>query len=118
MSSRNPSPRENEDPLLRSARREALVTAVLASVALVYTIGYAALFGYGRSGESLTFILGMPDWVFASIVAPWLVCVGLSWWFSSWFIEDDTLEHAEPAPIDGNSRATDGANGRDRGETP
>src|SRR6188508_2746667 len=51
-----------EDPLLRSARREAIVSLALAALALTYTIGYAALFGYGRTGDSLTFIFGIPGW--------------------------------------------------------
>jgi hypothetical protein len=96
-----------EDPLMKSARREALVTAALTVAALAYTIGYAALFGYGRSAESLSFVLGIPDWVFWGIVAPWVVCLALSWWFSYWFIEDDPLEKAEPAPTDGSSAMED-----------
>jgi hypothetical protein len=91
----------SEDPLLRSARREAIVSLALAALALAYTIGYAALFGYGRTGDSLTFVFGIPDWVFWGIVIPWLACLGASWWFSFWFVEDDTLEHAEAAPLDG-----------------
>ncbi len=91
----------DEDPLLRSARREAIVSLVLAALALAYTVGYAALFGYERTGESLTFVLGIPDWVFWGIVVPWIACLGASWWFSFWFVEDDTLEHAEAAPLDG-----------------
>jgi len=92
-----------EDPLLHSARREAIVSLALAALALAYTIGYAALFGYGRTGESLTFVLGIPDWVFWGIVIPWLACLGASWWFSFWFVEDDILEHAEAAPLGGPS---------------
>lgn len=95
-----PKPASAEDPLLRSARREALATLVLTLVALTYTIGYTAAFGYGRSVESLTFIGGVPDWVFWGIVVPWLVCLAASWWFSYLFIEDDALEQAEPAPTD------------------
>ncbi len=90
-----------EDPLLKSAKREALVTAVLTLAALGYTIGYAAMFGYGRTAESLSFVLGVPDWVFWGIVTPWVVCLALSWWFSSWLVEDETLERALPAPTDG-----------------
>ena len=96
-------PQPVEDPLLRSARREALVTAGLVLAALVYTIAYSAMFGYDRTPESLTFVLGIPDWVFWGILAPWLVCLVVSWWFAFWLFEDDTLERAEPTPTDGSS---------------
>ena len=115
----------SEDPLLRSARREAIVSLMLAALALAYTIGYAALFGYGRTGESLTFVLGIPDWVFWGIVIPWLACLGVSWWFSFWFVEDDILEHAEAAPLGGPalfdgdaSAAPIQGGGHDRRESP
>lgn len=86
---------------MRSARREAVVSLALGGLALTYTIGYAALFGYGRSLDSLTFVFGVPDWVFWGIIVPWLACLAASWWFSFWFVEDDALEHAAAAPIDG-----------------
>jgi hypothetical protein len=94
-------PVPEEDPLLRSARREAIVSLVLTALALTYTVGYAALFGYGRTAESLRFVMGIPDWVFWGIVVPWLACLATSWWFSFYFVEDDLLEQAEAAPIDG-----------------
>jgi hypothetical protein len=92
-----------EDPLLRSARREAFITAGLVLAALVYTITYSVLFGYDRAPESLTFVFGIPDWVFWGILAPWLVCLLASWWFAFGLFEDDTLERAEPTPTDGSS---------------
>ncbi len=64
----------NEDPLVRSARREALAALILWLVAMVYTIGYCYLNGYGRSPESLTFVLWFPDWVFWGIIVPWGLC--------------------------------------------
>lgn len=103
MTDAQATPEPREDPLLRSARREALVTAALSLAALVYTIAYAAWFGYGRSAESLTFVLGVPDWVFWGVLVPWGVYVAISWWFSYWFVEDDVLERAEPTPTDGPS---------------
>lgn len=115
----------SEDPLLRSARREAIVSLTLAALALAYTVGYAALFGYRRSEESLSFVMGIPDWVFWGIVIPWLACLAASWWFSFWFVEDDILEHAEAAPLEGPSLFDGETNSppapggaRDRRESP
>ena len=83
--------RQPEDPVLRSSRREAIVVLILWLCALTYTVGYCSLFGYQRSLESLTFILGFPDWVFWGVIAPWAVCLVLSYWFSSFFMRDEDL---------------------------
>lgn len=81
-----------EDPLLRSSRREAIVVTLLGIVALVYTITYCSMFGYNRPLESITFILGFPDWVFWGILAPWAVCTVVACYFSYVLMEDHDLE--------------------------
>jgi hypothetical protein len=80
-----------EDPLIRHARREALTIALIAILATAYAVGYCTLFGYGRVGEPVRFVLGFPTWVFWGIVAPWGVCVLIAGWFSWWFMSDDEL---------------------------
>lgn len=80
-----------EEPVVRSARREALVTLIIWALALVYTIGSSLWHGYGRSEVPEQFVLGFPDWVFWSIIAPWLVCVAVSWWFAYRFMTDEPL---------------------------
>ncbi len=80
-----------EDPVLRSARREAIFVLVLWVAAVTYSVTYCYLNGYGRSVESLTFVLGFPDWVFYGIVVPWLACVAISYWFSHFFMTDEDL---------------------------
>ena len=87
-----------EDPLVRSTRREAIVTAVIFVAALAWTVGYCSAYGYGRSLESLTFVLGFPDWVFWGILLPWGTCTLLACGLSLWFIRDQELEPAEPPP--------------------
>jgi hypothetical protein len=84
-------PELKEDPVLHSARREALVVFVIWVAALTYTVTYCYQHGYNRSLESLTFVLGVPDWIFWGIVAPWLVCVAASWLFSYVFMTDADL---------------------------
>jgi hypothetical protein len=81
----------SEDPVLRSARREAAATLIAWACALSYTVIYCSLYGYGRSLDDLHFVLGFPDWVFWGIVAPWGVCMVLCYWFSYVFMTDEDL---------------------------
>jgi len=80
-----------DDPVLRSARREALVVLAVWLAALVYTVGYCYAFGYGRDPETLAFVFGVPDWVFWGIIAPWAACVVFSCWFAFVFMTDADL---------------------------
>ena len=82
-----------EDPILASSRFEAMASLVVWVVASVYTVTYCYLFGYDRPLDSLTFVLGFPDWVFWGIVVPWGICVLLSAWFAFGFIRDVDLGH-------------------------
>ena len=91
-------PDRREDPLVRSARREAAVTIAIFCAALVYTVGYCTRHGYSRSPESLTFVFGFPDWVFWGILVPWGVCTLLACWLGFVFMRDEELEPAEPPP--------------------
>ncbi len=103
-----------EDPVLKSARREAIVVFVTWVCALTYTVTYCYLNGYGRPAEDLKFVLGIPDWVFWGIVAPWAVCFVLAYWFSHRFMRDEDLgeeleEGGDPcAPGLGSGEANDG----------
>jgi hypothetical protein len=83
-------PRE-EDPVVRSARREALFVLVIWLAAMTYTVGYCYLFGYNRKIEDLQFVLGFPDWIFYGVIAPWGVCLLLSWIFSYVLMTDEDL---------------------------
>jgi hypothetical protein len=80
-----------EDPVLRSARREAVVVLVMWLGALTYTVLYCYLYGYNRSLDSLTFVLGFPDWVFWGILTPWAICLILSYLFAVFFMRDEDL---------------------------
>ena len=84
-------PAREEDPVLRSARREAIVVFCIWLAAFSYTIPYCYTHGYNRSIESLTFVLGFPDWVFWGIVAPWFVCLAVSLLFGALFMRDEDL---------------------------
>ncbi len=85
------------DPVLRSARREMFVTFGIFLVAVTYTGIYCGLNGYGRKVESLTFVLGFPDWIFWGIVVPWSVCIAFSLVFGALFMRDGDLGEELPS---------------------
>lgn len=87
--------RRTEDPLVRSAGREALVVGICWLLAMTFTVGYCYLFGYDRPPGEVKLIWGIPDWVFWGIFAPWLVCYLFSWWFSYRYMGDEELESGQ-----------------------
>lgn len=93
-------PEPAPDPVLTSARREALCVLGAWLATLCYVVPYCYLNGYGRPLESLTFVLGFPDWVFWGIVVPWLVCVAFSIWFGATFMCDEDLGEELPEQED------------------
>jgi hypothetical protein len=87
------------DPVLKSARREALIVFATWIVAMAYTVTYCARYGYGHSAEdlkNLKYVLGIPEWVFWGIVVPWGVCVLISWFFASVLMTDEDLGEDPP----------------------
>mgnify|MGYP003350670537 CR=1 FL=1 len=93
-------PRSTDDPVLRSARFEAVVVFFVWLATMTYTVGYCYLFGYHRTAESLTFVLGFPDWIFWGILAPWTVCVIFSCYFGLTFVRDEDLGEELPEQED------------------
>lgn len=63
-----------EDPVVRSARREALAAFALWILAMSYTVSYVYLYGYQRPPAEIRLIAGVPDWVLWGVVAPWTAC--------------------------------------------
>jgi|SRR5262245_14169484 hypothetical protein len=86
-----PEPPGKEQRLLRHARREGLVIMAVWALALAWSAGYAYVNGYHRDPHTIHLILGMPDWVFWSIVVPWVLCLAFSVWFCFVFMADDDL---------------------------
>lgn len=84
-----------ELPLLKSARREALIAFAIWLATTIYTVGYCCWYGYGREPESLTFVLGFPDWVFWGIVVPWGLCTILASLFAFFVMTDEDLPEAQ-----------------------
>jgi uncharacterized membrane protein len=86
-----------EDPVLTSARREALLVLAIWLVACVSSIGICYRLGYGRDAATLTYVLGFPDWIFWGIIVPWTVCTVLCFVVPYYVITDEELgeEQAE-----------------------
>jgi hypothetical protein len=75
---------------------------------MAYTVTYCYLFGYNRPIESLTFVMGIPDWVFWGVVTPWFVCLVLSAFFAFVLIKDIDLGKDPDEPTE--EAAGDAAN--------
>jgi hypothetical protein len=82
---------EKLDPLVISARREAIATMLVWLAAVSYTVPYCYIHGYNRDPKSLTFVLGFPDWIFWGLMVPWIVCWAISGWFAFYFIQDEDM---------------------------
>jgi hypothetical protein len=85
-----------EDPVLRNARREAVVIFIAWVAATAYSCAYSYFFGYIRPGHELgpadvRPILGIPSWVVWGIIAPWLACAAFTVWFAGFVMADDDL---------------------------
>lgn len=110
------------DPLFLNSRKEAAVILLawlgcfLYTVVFCYLNGYLShepipgsvgpdvadwfgpLQGFDRDPGSLTTPLGLgiPDWVLWGVIAPWLACLVLTFWFCfCYFKEDDLGEEFE-----------------------
>jgi len=90
MSKSNSSP-DKEQQLLRHARREGLIIMMVWGACLVWSMVVGFFMGYRRSAADISLILGMPDWVFWSVVLPWALCLTFSVWYCFVFMADDDL---------------------------
>jgi hypothetical protein len=81
----------NEDPVLTSSRREALITFTIWLVACIYSISVCYNYGYNRDVATLTYIFGFPDWIFYGVVLPWSVCTVLCFLMAYFVIADGEL---------------------------
>jgi hypothetical protein len=98
-----------EDPLIRSARREAIFALSLWASALVYSVSFCGRYGYDPETE-LTFVLGVPFWAFWGIFVPWTVCTILSIALAAFWMRDDPLGEEAADPSLASMPASDSAN--------
>jgi hypothetical protein len=87
-----------EDPVVRTGRREAAISLALFAIAVTYTVTFCSWYGYDRNLDELRFILGFPDWVFLGILLPWSLCALAGAWMGGYYVTDNPLEDAAPPP--------------------
>jgi len=82
---------------LASARREALLVFAIWLFACVWSLAVCYRLGYERDANTLTYVLGFPDWIFWGVVAPWSACTLLCFVLAYFVIADEDLgeEQAE-----------------------
>ena len=98
--------REQLDPVVVHARREAVVILVAFAACLVWSVGWSYLAGHGEPDErSLATVLGMPGWVFWGVLLPWLAADLFGLWFCFFFLADDPLGETEEEPEEAGQRA-------------
>ena len=97
------------DPVLKHARREAVVIGLAWLAATTWSCGYSYLFGYIRPDRPLgpadlhpTF--GMPSWFFWGVIAPWAACALFTFWFAGFFMADDDLGEDHTAELESDIR--------------
>ena len=95
----------SSDPVLRNARREAIliVTIWLAAAAHCCMVSY--LLGYSTPERplgpaDLHFVFGIPGWVFWGYLIPWLVCGILTVVVAGFVMVDDDLGSDHAAELD------------------
>ncbi|HUG18894.1 MAG TPA: DUF997 family protein [Planctomycetaceae bacterium] len=86
------------DPVYIHSRREAILIICTWLVALLWTVPYCYLNGYlpAEVSREVTFIWGMPSWVFYGIACPWMIANLFTVWFCFGFFEDDDLGENDP----------------------
>jgi hypothetical protein len=124
-----------EDPVFLNSLREAKLIISIWAVAMLYTCSYCYLYGYqshpsdpaaigpavsswvgplksfDRDPTTLTtpFGLGIPDWVFYGVAAPWLVCLLATFGFCLFIFKEDDLGNEQTlTPATGEGGSSDG----------
>ena len=80
-----------QDPVVSSSFREALLVISFWLIAMIWTITVCYRMGYNRPVAELKFVYGFPDWVFWGIVVPWCSCTLVSCLFSAFLFRDGHL---------------------------
>jgi hypothetical protein len=97
------------DPVVRHARREAIIIGLAWLSSTLYCCFYSWIFGYSTAERPLTRddvrpILGMPSWVFWGYIVPWGVCALFTIWFAGFYMADDDLGRDHAAELEGDIR--------------
>lgn len=89
------------DPVLRNARREAVIIGLFWLSATAFCCSYCYFYGYpGGAGPlgpaDIRPVFGMPSWFFWGVIVPWAACSAFTLWFAGFYMTDDDLgkDHA------------------------
>ena len=77
---------------VKQCRKESLLVIAMWFAGLLVTGTIAGLMGYPSESERLdapSLMFGMPAWVFWAVVLPWVVQIGVTWYFALCVIKDD-----------------------------
>ena len=77
---------------VRQCWKEAKLVGWIWCLSLVVVCGLIGRYGYlppSDRPEVPSLVWGMPAWVFWGLLVPWVVLIGVSWWFAGWFLKDD-----------------------------
>ncbi len=84
------------DPVFVHSLREAKVILAVFAVFATYVLSTAFWLGLPRKaeldGEAIPTVMGVPSWVFWSIVVPWLAANVVTGWFCFGLLQKDPLE--------------------------
>ena len=80
-----------EDPVVRTARREAWASLAVWLAAMSYSVACCYFLGYRRDPATLQLIWGVPEWVLWGVVVPWTVCTIMAGLFAFVFVADVDL---------------------------
>ena len=82
----------NQARHVRQCWKEARFVGWTWLVSLVVVCGLIGRFGYLAPDERPAvprLVWGMPAWVFWGLLVPWVVLIGVAWWFAACFLKDD-----------------------------
>jgi hypothetical protein len=85
------------DPVYLHARKEAWLILGVWFLAMLWTLPVSYFNGFDSQVdiEQVTFIWGMPSWVFWGIGLPWMVANLITIWFCFCYFSTDDLEPPE-----------------------
>ncbi|MDG2389167.1 MAG: DUF997 family protein [Planctomycetaceae bacterium] len=85
------------DPVYLHARKEAMLILGVWFLALLWTLPVSYYNGFDSQIEieQVTFIWGMPSWVFWGVGLPWMVANLITVWFCFFYFSADDLEPPE-----------------------
>ena len=77
---------------VKQCRKEAILVFAMWLLGLIVTCSIAGAMGYPdetHRPDTPTLVMGIPSWVFWAVIVPWIVQIGITWFFALKVIKDD-----------------------------